>query len=89
MSPPTGRFLACAGFLFIAATTLVPLPQQEWAARLTPWWCLICGEHGGQDVVNNVLLFIPFALGLRIVGLSSRAVVVTGCLVSAGIEFLQ
>jgi hypothetical protein len=89
MSPPTGRFLACAGFLFIAATTLVPLPQQEWAARLTPWWCLICGEHGGQDVVNNVLLFIPFALGLRIVGLSSRAVVVTGCLVSASIEFLQ
>jgi hypothetical protein len=89
MSRPIGRFLACAGLLLIAVTTLVPLPQQEMASHLTPWWCLICGEHGGQDVVNNVLLFIPFALGLRIAGLSTRPVVVTGGLVSLGIEFLQ
>ncbi len=89
MSRPIGRFLACAGLLFIALATLVPIPQQELAARLTPWWCLICGEHGGQDVVNNVLLFIPFALGLRLAGLPSRAVVATGGLVSLGIELLQ
>ncbi|HSJ76822.1 MAG TPA: VanZ family protein [Gemmatimonadales bacterium] len=84
-----GRFLACAGLIFIAATTLVPIPQQELAARLTPWWCLICGDHGGQDVINNVLLFIPFALGLRLAGLPLRAVVVTGGLVSLSVELLQ
>ena len=89
MSRLTGRFLACAGLFFIAGTTLVPIPQQELAARLTPWWCLICGDHGGQDVINNVLLFIPFALGLRLAGLPSRTVVVTGGLVSLSVELLQ
>src|SRR4051812_30021595 len=84
-----GRFLACVGLVFIAGTTLVPLPRQELAAGLTPWWCLICGDHGGQDVVNNVLLFIPFALGLRLAGLPSRAVVVTGGLASLSVELLQ
>ena len=89
MSRLTGRLLACAGLFFIAGTTLVPIPQQELAARLTPWWCLICGDHGGQDVINNVLLFIPFALGLRLAGLPSRTVVVTGGLVSLSVELLQ
>jgi hypothetical protein len=89
MSRLTGRFLACAGLCFIAGTTLVPIPQQELAASLTPWWCLICGDHGGQDVINNVLLFIPFALGLRLAGLPSRTVVVTGGLISLSVELLQ
>src|SRR6185312_13761723 len=89
MSRLIGRLLACAGLFFIAGTTLVPIPQQELAARLTPWWCLICGDHGGQDVINNVLLFIPFALGLRVAGLPLRAVVVTGALVSLSVELLQ
>ena len=89
MSRLMGRLLAGAGLFFIAGTTLVPIPQQELAARLTPWWCLICGDHGGQDVINNVLLFIPFALGLRVAGLPLRAVVVTGGLVSLSVELLQ
>jgi hypothetical protein len=89
MTRLVGRFLACAGLVFVAGTTLVPIPQQELAARLTPWWCLICGDHGGQDVVNNVLLFIPLALGLQLAGLPWRAVVVTGGLVSVSVELLQ
>src|SRR4051794_41941308 len=82
MSRLMGRLLACAGLFFIAGTTLVPIPQQELAARLTPWWCLICGDHGGQGGVNNVLLFIPLALGLRLGGLPWRGVAVTWGLVS-------
>src|SRR5215216_2034899 len=89
MSRPIGRFLACAGLLLIAVTTLVPIPQQEMASHVTPGWCIVCGEHGGQDVVNNVLLFVPFALGLCLAGLPSRAVIATGGLVSLGIELLQ
>ena len=60
---PIGRFLACAGLLLIAATTLVPIPQQTAASQLTPLWCLVCGDYGGVDVVNNIILFVPAALG--------------------------
>jgi VanZ like protein len=78
-----------AGLLVIAALTLVPLPQQIVAARLTPWYCLICGDHGGVDVINNVLLFVPFALGLRLSGVRARTAIATGALLSLSIELLQ
>jgi len=59
------------------------------AARLTPWWCLVCGDRGGVDVVNNILLFVPLGLGLRLVGLPLRVVVGLGALSSFTIELLQ
>jgi hypothetical protein len=86
---PTGRFLAGAGLLFIAALTLAPVPEQEPAARLTPWWCLVCGDYGGVDVTHNVLLFVPFALGLRVTGLRVKTIVAVGALLSLSIELLQ
>jgi hypothetical protein len=84
-----GRVLAGAGLLFILATTLVPLPEQSIASRLTPWWCLVCGDHGGVDVINNVFLFVPFALGLRLAGVRTRTAVAVGALLSLSIELLQ
>jgi VanZ like protein len=89
MTRLTGRFLAGAGFLCIAVLTLVPLPEQTAASRLTPLWCLVCGEYGGIDVVDNILLFLPFAIGLKLTGLPTRAIVLTGLLVSFGVELLQ
>src|SRR5918998_1555401 len=89
MRRQVGRFLSLAGFLFIAATTLVPLPQQSAASQITPLWCLVCGDYGGVDVINNILLFIPFAFGLRLLGLRSQLVVAAGALLSLGIELLQ
>jgi uncharacterized membrane protein YdcZ (DUF606 family) len=44
-----------AGLLVIAVTTLVPNPGQVAAVRATPVWCLVCGNHGGADVLNNLL----------------------------------
>jgi hypothetical protein len=89
MARALGRFLACAGFLVIALTTLVPIPQQTAASALTPWWCLVCGEYGGVDVVNNILLFLPAGLGLSLGGLRIGKIILVGGLVSLGIELLQ
>jgi VanZ like family len=86
---PSGRFLASAGLLFIAVATLVPLPEQRRFSELTPWWCLVCGDRGGLDVINNILLFIPMAVGLRLAGFSVRAVALTGAALSLSIELLQ
>jgi hypothetical protein len=88
MRPSFGLFLAIAGLLFIAVTTLVPLPQAV-AWRSTPLWCLICGDHGSIDVINNVLLFVPFAAGLRLLGIDARLVIALGAALSVGIELLQ
>lgn len=84
-----GRFLALSGLLLIALTTLVPLPYQAEAARHTPLWCLVCGQRGGVDVLNNLLLFVPFSAGLALLGLPIRWVVLAGALMSLTIETLQ
>jgi hypothetical protein len=85
----SGQLLATAGLLLVAGVTLMPLPRQTVAAHATPFWCLVCGDYGGVDVVVNVLLFIPLALGLRILGWSPAAVVAAGAAISFTVEFLQ
>lgn len=89
MRSPLSRLLAMAGLAFIAITTLVPLPHQAVASRTTPLWCVVCGDHGGIDVVNNILLFIPFAAGLRLLGMDVKRVIALGAALSLSIELLQ
>ncbi|HEX2149096.1 MAG TPA: VanZ family protein, partial [Actinomycetota bacterium] len=84
-----GMFLLLSGFLAIAALTLVPAPEQAAAAETTPLWCLVCGDYGGVDVLNNILLFLPFGAGLRLNGLRVRGIVATGALLSLTVEALQ
>ena len=84
-----GRVLAVGGLLLIALLTLYPLPGQKYASAATPVFCLVCGQEGGQDVVLNLLLFTPFGVGLRLMGLPwSRVALVCG-LVSLSVESLQ
>jgi VanZ like protein len=85
----SGRLLAIAGLLLVMGTTLIPIPRQAAAAEATSLWCLVCGDYGGGDVVVNLLLFIPLALGLRLLGWSPAAVVATGAAISFTVEFLQ
>jgi hypothetical protein len=63
-----GALLAGAGLLAILVLTLVPNPRQAHASELTPLLCLVCGETGGADVVLNLLLFMPMAAGLALLG---------------------
>ena len=84
-----GSTLAIAGLLFIARATLTPAPDPNGLAQLTPLWCLVCGELGGSDIVANLLLFLPFATGLRLAGLSWRRTVLAAASVSLTVELLQ
>ena len=84
-----GLLLAGFGLLLIAVTTLIPLPQQAAAARSTSLWCLVCGDQGGVDVLNNVLLFVPLGAGLTLLQLRVRSVVLAGMLLSFTVESLQ
>ena len=73
----------------IALATLVPLPQQSTASAETAFLCFPCGELGGLDIVVNILLFVPFALGLRLLGIRWLHVVGIATLASGTIELLQ
>jgi VanZ like family len=77
------------GVLLIAVATLYPLPSQIPASAATPLLCLVCGQEGGQDVVLNLFLFAPFALGLRLAGWPWTRIVVTSGLLSLTVESLQ
>jgi hypothetical protein len=81
--------LATAGLLFIARATLTPVPDPNNYTQLTPLWCIMCGELGGADIVANLLLFLPFAIGLRLAGLSWRRTVLVAAAVSLTVELLQ
>jgi hypothetical protein len=83
------KALAVVGLAGILVTTLYPSPENAKEAALTPLWCLVCGSDGGADVLLNILLFIPFAIGLRLSGLSWRRVVGISALVSLAVETLQ
>jgi hypothetical protein len=84
-----GRLLAVAGLLAIAAATLTPTDDPRRAALLTPLLCLICGDQGTADVANNLLLFLPFAIGLRLTGTSWRRTVAAAAAISFSVETLQ
>jgi hypothetical protein len=83
------KAFAAVGLAGILVTTLYPSPDSAKEAALTPLWCLVCGNDGGADVLLNILLFIPFAIGLRLSGLSWRRVVGISALVSLSVETLQ
>jgi hypothetical protein len=85
----TGLWLAVSGLLLILVMTLYPVPSQAIASASTPLLCLVCGREGGQDVVLNLLLFFPFAVGLRLLGWPWIHVVGTSGLLSFSVESLQ
>jgi hypothetical protein len=75
--------------ILIASLTLFPHPEAVNDVAKTPWWCLVCGEYGTVDVLLNVLLFVPYGLGLRWSGLSRRRSQLIVCATTITIELLQ
>jgi VanZ like protein len=75
--------------VFIAWATLTPAPDPNGLTLLTPTWCLVCGDQGGADIVVNLLLFLPFAIGLRLAGVSWRRTVIVSATLSFTVELLQ
>jgi VanZ family protein len=81
-----GRALWIAGLAFIAILTLVP---QHAATKLPPSLCVLCGDHFALDAILNVMLFIPFGMGMRLAGLSRRRAFVIGLVTTVTVELLQ
>ena len=81
--------MALAGVVAILIATLHPLWDQVGNGAETPLWCLVCGDLGGVDVLLNLLLFLPFAVGLRLAGQSWRRVVMYSAGLSLTVELLQ
>ncbi len=66
MSPAATRRLGLAlsvmTFVTILVMTLTPAGGQATA----PFWCMTCGEFGGLDVTNNIVMFAPFGFALAL-----------------------
>jgi hypothetical protein len=84
-----GSALAITGLVAVLAATLFPNPAQAGRSAATPLHCLVCGYQGGADVLLNVLLFVPMATGLRLLGWPWGRVVAASALLSFTVEFLQ
>jgi hypothetical protein len=84
-----GAVLASVGLLAILVLTLHPNPSHARVAEQTPLLCLVCGETGGADVALNLLLFIPLAAGLTLLGWPWTRIVAFCALLSLGVETLQ
>jgi hypothetical protein len=81
-----GAALAAAGFLFIVVATLTPVTAPAYPLPST---CIVCGQLGGVDVVNNVIMFVPFAAGLTLAGLRRWAVLALAIATTLTVETLQ
>ena len=83
------RALALLGLAAVLVATLTPLPTQTASSNRTAWWCLVCGEVGVVDVLQNVLLFMPLGLALRLLGWRTARTVLAGAMLSLSVELLQ
>lgn len=75
-----------AGLACIAILTLSP---QHAATKQPPSLCLLCGDTSVLDAILNVLLFIPFGMGLRLTGMSRRRAFTIGLVTTITVEVLQ
>ena len=85
---PARRFtLVCLAV--IGLLTLWPVPAQAPLSAATPFFCLPCGDSGLSDILLNVVLFLPFGMGLRRSGMRLEKVTLVAAGFSLVIELLQ
>lgn len=81
-----GTVLAVLGALFIAALTLRPAGDPPPAHAP---FSLINGRLSGADFLLNILLFVPFATGLRLAGVARWRVFASAVAATLTVEALQ
>ena len=74
------------GLLFVAVLTLTPQYQ---ATKAPASFCLLCGDTSILDAILNVILFIPFGMGMRLAGMSRRRVFAIALVTTVTVETLQ
>ncbi len=83
------RVCAAAAVVVIGAATLVPVaPAIGWQPNQFGR-CLFCGELGGLDAVNNILLYLPLGAALAAAGWRLRATASTAAGLAAATELVQ
>jgi hypothetical protein len=75
-----------AALIVIARLTLRSLPGSLPSAFD---YCLACSSDGGADIVDNILMFVPLGLGLRLAGVPRWTAWLVAFLLSASIETAQ
>lgn len=77
--------MVLASLIAVAVLTLTPEPG---TARLS-FWCLKCGDQPATDLASNILLFIPFGVGLGLYGVRLRRAAFLALACTCLIETLQ
>ena len=72
--------------LLIAMATLPPAPGNPIEPR---WQCLVCGSTGMTDVVVNVVMFLPYGVGLAMARTRPRVAIPLIIATTFAIELLQ
>lgn len=83
------RVAAAILVVTILALTLWPLPEQAYRSSLSPVTCLVCGDQGIQDVLQNILMVLPLGMALVLAGLRPWQATIACFLLSFSIETLQ
>ncbi|MCA9769489.1 MAG: VanZ family protein, partial [Gemmatimonadetes bacterium] len=89
MSDTRWRVAAAGWVTLVLALTLWPNPGAAQAIAETPWWCIVCGAHGGADVFQNLLLLLPLGFCLGRGGWPRGRSLLVVFLLPIGIEALQ
>ncbi|MCA9723383.1 MAG: VanZ family protein [Gemmatimonadetes bacterium] len=89
MSDTRWRVAAAGWVALVLALTLWPNPGAAQAIAETPWWCIVCGAHGGADVFQNLLLLLPLGFCLGRGGWPRGRSLLVVFLLPIGIEALQ
>lgn len=86
------RSASLAAALLVVAIlllTLWPLPEQSYRASLSHVTCLVCGDQGAQDVIQNIIMLLPLGLALGLAGAGPGRAALAGFGLSLFVEVLQ
>ena len=81
-----GQWVTAVALLAILIATLTP--SRTLVPPAGPW-CLLCGDVGVVDALQNVVLFAPLGVGLALLGVPLLPAVFLAGALSASIETLQ
>ena len=65
------------------------LTPQAGPPAFAPSFCILCGEMAVQDIILNVILFVPFGAGMRLAGVRRARVIAIAFCLTVAIELLQ
>lgn len=88
-APGSRRIIYIALALYLAAVAFATLTPRPIGPMLTGPWCLLCGELGGVDILQNLILFAPLGVLLAMAGATTRTAALRAFLISLTIEGLQ